>query len=149
MENKFANLVLDQVEAVLTREPSADALYDMLRIASPLLDKASLKQEHPKLFKNLQTKVHPDRHVHSVKRAKDLFQALEPFHAKCVEMLDVISPRTISPSTTSAKRGRSPVDDSFDDFYFIYHIFHFSPGGEWFYRSFLCIHLRLCVNCII
>ncbi|GFH53221.1 predicted protein [Chaetoceros tenuissimus] len=117
MENKFANLVLDQVEAVLTREPSADALYDMLRIASPLLDKASLKQEHPKLFKNLQTKVHPDRHVHSVKRANDLFQALEPFHAKCVKMLDVISPRTISPSTTSAKRGRSPVNDSFDDFY--------------------------------
>lgn len=116
MENKFANLVLDQVEAVLRREPSADALYDMLRIASPLLDKASLKQEHLKLFKNLQTKVHPDRHVNSVKRANDLFQALDPFYAKCVKMLDVISPRTISPSTTSAKkRGRSPAHDSFDD----------------------------------
>ena len=51
MKNRLAELILEQIEAVLEREPDEDALFDLLRIASPKISRESLTDE--KLYKKL------------------------------------------------------------------------------------------------
>ena len=52
-ESKFADLLLDQVEAVLEQDPCMDSLHDLLKIASPLMKKSSLDTSHEEHFKKL------------------------------------------------------------------------------------------------
>ena len=56
-ESKFADLLLDQVEAVLEQDPCMDSLHDLLKIASPNIERSTISCNHQKHFKKLKFQV--------------------------------------------------------------------------------------------
>lgn len=83
-ESKFADLLLDQVEAVLAQDPCEDSLYDLLKIASPNIDRYTVTRDHQKHFKKLKFQVHPDRHTRNSERANKIFQSMADFYEQAL-----------------------------------------------------------------
>jgi len=84
----FRSLILEQVEAILGKEPERENLYDLLRVTSPNLKEANLdiQELRSKSYKSLKLRVHPDKHQND-SRATKVFQNLDSFYDKCVERL--------------------------------------------------------------
>ncbi|GFH47579.1 predicted protein [Chaetoceros tenuissimus] len=83
-ESKFADLLLDQVEAVLTQDPCEDSLYNLLKIASPNIERSTISRDHQKHFKKLKFQVHPDRHTGNSERANKIFQSMADFYEEAL-----------------------------------------------------------------
>ena len=83
-ESKFADLLLDQVEAVLAQDPSEESLYELLKIASPNIERSAISRDHQKHFKKLKFQVHPDRHTGNSERANKLFQSMADFYEQAL-----------------------------------------------------------------
>ena len=82
MKDELAELILEQVEAVLERDPSEDALFDLLRIASPKISRESLTDE--KFYKKLLERIHIDKKRPLYKRAEKLTKSLDGYYRECI-----------------------------------------------------------------
>ena len=85
-ESAFRKLLLDTVSTIIQQPPSTSALIELLRVASPqaLLTSNDTQrtksseivknvQQREKLYRTLQLKIHPDKHVDDG-RVIELFQ---------------------------------------------------------------------------
>lgn len=66
MDKKFRGLILGQVESILRdKPPSRQALYDLLKIATPELKLHTVDNIHERehAFKALKVIIHPDKHA--------------------------------------------------------------------------------------
>ena len=94
-DSAFRRLLLDTVATVIVQPPSTTSLIELLRIATPTLLASNDKQrqqsaaivrdasKRDKLFKTLQLRIHPDKHVGDT-RVTELFQEVTLFYDKCV-----------------------------------------------------------------
>ena len=101
-DSGFRRLLLDTVTAVITtRTPSTSSLVELLRVASPghfsgssssSAAESAVRNDAPKrlrLYRALQSKIHPDRHVGDEKeRATRLFQDVSSYYEKCVAIAE-------------------------------------------------------------
>ena len=81
MKDECAELILEQIEAVLEREPSQDALFDLLRIASPKISRESLTDE--KLYKKLLLRLDFGDKNPLYERANKVINSLDHFASDC------------------------------------------------------------------
>lgn len=126
----FRRLILDTVAVAISKPPSASALIELLRIASP---NASLTEsdvtsqdstKRDKLFKTLKLRIHPDKHPgDESERVTELYQNVGTFYDKCVAAgrtstarastnsgtrTDTTSPYRSSTSNDNNKSSRQP-----------------------------------------
>jgi hypothetical protein len=101
-DSGFRRLLLDTVTAVVTtRTPSTSSLVELLRVASPghfsgssssSAAESAVRNDAPRrlrLYRALQSKIHPDRHVGDEKeRATRLFQDVSSYYEKCVAIAE-------------------------------------------------------------
>ena len=100
-DSSFRRLLLDTVTAVITtRTPSTSSLVELLRVATPghfsgsssSAAESAVRNDAPgrlRLYRALQSKIHPDRHVGDEKeRATRLFQDVSSYYEKCVAIAD-------------------------------------------------------------
>ena len=101
-DSGFRRLLLDTVTAVITtRTPSTSSLVELLRVASPghfsgssssAAAESAVRNDAPerlRLYRALQSKIHPDRHVGDEKeRATRLFQDVSSYYEECVAIAE-------------------------------------------------------------
>ncbi|GFH50073.1 predicted protein [Chaetoceros tenuissimus] len=114
MKNRLAELILEQIEAVLEREPSEDALFDLLRIASPKISRESLTDE--KLYKKLILQIDVNKKSSLYERADKVVKALDTFYKECLKdakqtCTSKTKKETSTTSSSAASRKRSLSDD--------------------------------------
>ena len=116
MKNRLAELILEQIEAVLEREPSEDALFDLLRIASPKISRESLTDE--KLYKKLILQIDVNKKSSLYERADKVVKSLDVFYKECLQdskqtCTSKTKNETITSGTSNAtaSRKRSLSDD--------------------------------------
>mmetsp|Transcript_17835 Transcript_17835/g.21857 ORF Transcript_17835/g.21857 Transcript_17835/m.21857 type:complete len:379 (-) Transcript_17835:476-1612(-) len=82
------NLILEQVEVLLMKEPGRKSLYDLLKVTSPNLEESSLDDSilRAKSYKKLKLRIHPDKHNND-SRATNIFQNLNSFYNTCVSTI--------------------------------------------------------------
>mmetsp|Transcript_24826 Transcript_24826/g.59059 ORF Transcript_24826/g.59059 Transcript_24826/m.59059 type:complete len:398 (-) Transcript_24826:70-1263(-) len=88
----LAALLIAQVRAVLNKQPSTEALYDLLRIATPELNLEDVRNEEQRAsaWKKLQARIHPDKHLGGTQDASTgAFQDAKNFFDQCVKMLGI------------------------------------------------------------
>lgn len=78
---------LDQVKAVIAKEASQDALYELLKIATPTLNKHDILDTSTRTsaFHTLQLHVHPDSHPSS--NTTSLYQDVQTFYDDCCDLV--------------------------------------------------------------
>ncbi|GFH50070.1 predicted protein [Chaetoceros tenuissimus] len=81
--DRLAELILEQIEAVIERDPSEDALFDLLRIASPKISRESLTDE--KLYKKLILQVDVNKKSSLYERADKVVKTLDAFYKDCLK----------------------------------------------------------------
>ncbi|GFH50071.1 predicted protein [Chaetoceros tenuissimus] len=104
----IAELLLHQVEAVIEREPSEDALFDLLRIASPKISKESLTDE--KLYKKLILWLDFDDKNPLYERANKVLKSLDTFYSDCVKEM-----KKESSCSSASSRKRSCASGNNDE----------------------------------
>mmetsp|Transcript_30374 Transcript_30374/g.69291 ORF Transcript_30374/g.69291 Transcript_30374/m.69291 type:complete len:317 (+) Transcript_30374:3-953(+) len=101
----YRRLLLEQVESVVRQPPSASALVELLRIATPSLrdwddgdganggggssplDAVRDGRRRERLFRTLRLRIHPDKHAGG-ERATALFQRVGEFYEECVAVVE-------------------------------------------------------------
>ena len=96
--------ILDQVETVLSKEPSEESLYQLLKLVSPALDRAAVKRDHLNLYKKVQFQINSNTDASKAIRAQIVCESLEPFYMKCVKTLGGSRERTSSAASARSTR---------------------------------------------
>ena len=126
-DSGFRRLLLDTVTAVITtRTPSTSSLVELLRVASPghfsgssssAAAESAVRNDAPerlRLYRALQSKIHPDRHVGDEKeRATRLFQDVSSYYEECVAIAE--SEQRDADADVGAEGGRTHRDRGGDD----------------------------------
>ena len=100
-DSAYRRLLLEQVESAVRRPPSASALVELLRIATPSLrdwddgdgangdplDALRDERRRERLFRTLRLRIHPDKHADG-ERATALFQRVGEFYVECVAVVE-------------------------------------------------------------
>jgi hypothetical protein len=82
----YRALFLRQVRSIINSKPSPEALDKLLITVSPELtedDTLNGALKRKRAFKELQLRIHPDKHPDDKESATELFQGVQDFHNKC------------------------------------------------------------------
>ncbi|CAB9499738.1 expressed unknown protein [Seminavis robusta] len=85
MEARFGRIILQQVDKALQEEPSRDALFWLLQIVDPSLDKEGFCNERKRAstFRQLKLLIHPDKNNDDKQHATKRFQDVQTFFDQC------------------------------------------------------------------
>lgn len=94
-DSAFRRLILDTVAVIIAKPPSASALIELLRIATPGLAESESSADHvvrdearrERHFKTLKLRIHPDKHPGD-ERVTALYQDVQTFYDRCVEKVN-------------------------------------------------------------
>lgn len=109
-DSAFRRLLLDTVSSVIGQPPSASALIELLRIATPKLQRGKQAEakvrdasQRAKLLKVLQLRIHPDKHAGD-ETVTEIFQKVTTFYENCVDEMEKEDARRRWSSSASAGR---------------------------------------------
>ena len=94
-EDRYCRIILQQIDRALEREPSREALLNLLQIAKPSLTDGDIsnKSSRAKAMRSLDILIHPDKHSSGdVTAANKRFQDKQIFVDKCESLLMMNGP---------------------------------------------------------
>ena len=87
MTDPFRRLFLDQVDAILKKEPSQDSLLTLLQLATPGLVslQGNSSDDMPRAFKTLLERLNPVHYPYDAYRSTSLTQSAHTFYQACLD----------------------------------------------------------------
>lgn len=130
----FRQNFLEQVSVVASKRPSFDSLYDLLRLATPLLTRDAILREddRKKAFRALARQIHPDMRQQEKRKATELLQSVSTLcEACCKSWLFSGGASNVRAATTSPGSESCPQSFHVQEKWPLLHIDSIGPLAPW------------------